>query len=65
MISTLQFKSITTIFIIIAVIQFPIYGIILGFSSRKGRLLISGIVLGIIHIFFVILCLILLNENFS
>lgn len=49
MLSVLIFKSITLPFIVLALIQFPAYGFVLGEANEKGRLQSIGIILAVIH----------------
>ena len=65
MFSTFLFKSINDPFILLGIIQFPVYGFILAFGSQRKRLGLSAIVLAVAHILAVALCFILPSENFS
>src|SRR5688572_27711113 len=49
LLSASVFDSITPPFIILAIIQFPIYGVALGYAHEKGRLLSMSIVLCVVH----------------
>ena len=49
LLSTSVFDSITPPFIILAIIQFPIYGVALGYANEKRRLLSISIVLCVVH----------------
>jgi len=49
LLSTSVFDSITPPFIILAIIQFPIYGVALGYANEKRRLLSMSIVLCVVH----------------
>jgi multidrug efflux pump subunit AcrB len=64
MLSTVFFRSITTPFIVLAVIQYPAYGVVLGFANRNGRLLRSATALFAIHGLLAAVCLIAPNQNF-
>ncbi len=65
MLSTFLFQSITVPFILLAILQFPFYGLILAFASERKRLGSLAIVLVVAHILAAGLCLILASENFS
>jgi hypothetical protein len=57
MCSALLLGSITAPFILIAVAQYPIYGLITGLANRRGRLrLVSGILL-LVHGLVALACL--------
>jgi hypothetical protein len=43
------FHPITELFVLLAVVQFPVYGIILGFANMKGKLIPVALVLLAIH----------------
>lgn len=64
MLSTFFLGSITAPFIALAIIQYPTYGLILGFANRDGRLPSVMIVLLSIHILLGAVCLIVPNQNF-
>lgn len=49
MLSTTIFDSITPPFILLAIIQFPLYGVILGRASEKGRFVSICILLCVVH----------------
>lgn len=57
--------SITTPFIVLAVIQFPLYGIVLGAANLRHRFKRTLVLVGIIHALAVGTCFILLNEQFA
>jgi hypothetical protein len=61
--STVLSGTITPVFLIIAVAQFPIYGMILAYSDKR-RTLVAG-VLASVHLFAVVLCFFLVSESFS
>jgi hypothetical protein len=65
MLSTFLFQSITAPFILLAILQFPLYGLILAFANERKRLGSLAIVLAMAHILAAALCLILASENFS
>ena len=49
MLSAAIFNSITNPFIILAIIQFPLYGIALGHANEKGRLSSVSILICVVH----------------
>ena len=64
MISALLLGTITVPFILLAIIQFPIYGFALGVANRKGWfVLVAGFIL-FLHLATLILCFMMPNENF-
>lgn len=65
MFSTLMFGSIIAPAIVLAVLQFPFYGFILGRASVKGSFRTRAAVLLVIHVLAVAVCFILIGENFS
>lgn len=65
LLSTSVFDSITPPFIILAIIQFPIYGVALGYANEKRRLLSMSIVLCVVHGIALAAMLLVANENFS
>ena len=65
LLSTSVFDSITPPFIILAIIQFPLYGVALGYANEKGRLLSMSIVLGVVHGLVLSAMFLVANENFS
>jgi hypothetical protein len=65
LLSTSVFGSITPPFIILAIIQFPIYGVALGYATEKGRLLSMSIVLCVVHGIALAAMFLVANENFS
>ncbi len=65
MLSTALFHSIPAPFILLAILQFPLYGLILAFAGERKRLGLLVIVLAVVHILAAGLCLILASENFS
>ena len=65
MLSTFLFHSITAPFILLAVIQFPLYGLLLAFADERRRLGLVAIGLAVVHILAAALCLFLASGNFS
>lgn len=49
MLSTAIFDSITVPFIALAIIQFPLYGVALGYANQRGRFGWVAILLGVVH----------------
>jgi len=49
MLSTFVFDSITVPSIVLAIIQFPLYGIALGYANQRGRFVRVAIFLSIVH----------------
>ena len=60
--STIFFHSITIPFLLLAIAQFPLYGIVLSFFSGKR---FPIFILALIHLSMVMLCLLLVGEDFS
>ena|ERR671912_57096 len=65
MLSTFLFQSITAPFILLAIVQFPLYGLTLALASGRKRLASLAIGLAVVHILAAVLCLFLASENFS
>ena len=65
MLSTVAFHSIRIPFVVLAIIQFPIYGIVLGVGLRHGRLHQTVIWLIVLHSLALAGCLLFVNQNFS
>jgi hypothetical protein len=49
MLSTFVFDSITVPFIVLAIIQFPLYGIALGYANQRGRFVRVAILFSVVH----------------
>jgi hypothetical protein len=49
MLSTFIFDSITIPFIVLAIIQFPLYGMALGYANQRGRIWRVTILLSVVH----------------
>lgn len=64
MLSTISFATITLPFLIIGLLQFPVYGLILGDSIRKGKLLQSIAAIVAIHVLTVSACFYFIGESF-
>lgn len=65
MLSTTIFDSITTPFILLAIIQFPLYGVILGSASEKGRFVSTSILLSLVHCLALTAMLLIASDNSS
>ena len=65
LLSAAIFVSITTPFIILAIMQFPLYGIALGHANEKGRISLMSILLCVVHGVAATAMFLVANENFS
>ena len=65
MLSTRALGSITVPFLFLAIIQFPLYGVIVGLANLKGKLLAYVIGALVIHTLAVLACFAFVGENFS
>jgi hypothetical protein len=64
MLSTAVFQSITTFFLAVAVIQFPIYGLLIGRCARQRKaLMASGVILSV-HLIAIGLAFYYSSRNF-
>ena len=65
LLSTIMFGSITTPFLLLAAIQFIIYGLVFGLANVNGRFVpLVFLAIGL-HIGGVIACFVLIGRNFS
>lgn len=64
LLSTALFDSITPPFIILAVVQFPLYGVALGYANEKGRLVSAATLLFVAHGIALTAMLLLANDSF-
>lgn len=64
LLSVVIFDSITAPFIILAIIQFPLYGIVLGQANEKGRLILMSILLSVVHSVAATAMVLIANGNF-
>ena len=55
--SALVFDEITVPFIVLAILQFPLYGMMLAFAAERRSFLLSAIGLAVVHILAVALML--------
>lgn len=65
MLSAVAFDSITLPFTVMAVLQFPVYGVVLGAANVKSKLLPAMLGLLVLHCLTVLICFLLASENFS
>jgi uncharacterized membrane protein len=65
MLSAIALKSITIPFMVIAVLELPTYGVLLGTGWSRGKLKIYSIGLLFLHTSAVISCFVIRSENFS
>jgi hypothetical protein len=65
MLSTRIFGSIVTPFILLAIIQFPLYGLVLGTANVRRKMLVSSAGLLVLHSISAALCFFVVDENFS
>ncbi len=65
MLSTALLGLIPDALVAIAVVQFPIYGLILGLAAKTHNFGFAARLIAIIHVVFSFLCLLLIGENFS
>jgi hypothetical protein len=65
MLSAAVFDSITFPFIILAIVQFPLYGVALGYANEKDRLGLMIVLLCVLHGLALAAMFLVANENFS
>lgn len=65
LLSTALFDSITPPFILLAIIQFPLYGVALGYANERGRLIPAAILLCVAHGAAVAAMFLVAGGNFS
>jgi hypothetical protein len=65
MLSTILFGSITGLFIVVAVVQFPLYGLLIGMGNELRRVGRYATPLVVVHSAAVIACFAFIGENFS
>ena len=65
MLSAFLFGSITVPFILLAVAQFPLYGVGLGYARGGGRFFRLAFILLLVHAAAVAVVFLLAEENFS
>ena len=62
MFSTVFFDSITAPFLVLALVQFPVYGIVISVVNEKK---VTAFLLAAIHISLVTLCFVFVGESFN
>lgn len=65
LLSTAAFDSITPPFILLAIVQFPLYGVLLGYANEQGRLLAMLLLLCVMHGLALTAMFLIANSNFS
>ena len=65
MLSTRPLGSIVAPFIVLAVIQFPLYGFILGAANGRNKILFCGVALLSVHSVAAGACFFVVDANFS
>jgi hypothetical protein len=65
MLSTLLFGSISYLFIGLAIAQYPLYGLLVGTAHERQKGVPYTVALFVVHAAAVIVCLLLVRENFS
>ena len=65
MLSTHLFESITSPFLFLALVQFPLYGLVLAMASLKGKDWQVSSVLATVHAIAVMLCFVIPMPSFS
>ena len=65
MLSTAWFHSINQLFLGLAIIQYPLYGLLLGIVSLKRKFLIFAAALAIFHACFAVAAVAFADESFS
>ena len=62
--SALFIDSIVAPFIVLAVVQFPLYGLALGKAAQKGRLLKTLCFILVAHVAAALICFLPIGDNF-
>jgi hypothetical protein len=65
MLSTAAFDMITPPFVVIALLQYPAYGVILSLAMKKGRLLDAAVPLALLHGFTAFLAFVAASKYFT
>ena len=65
LLSTRVSGSITALFLGVAVVQFPLYGMMLGGANVKGGFQRTLVLIGLIHALAVVACFALVSEQFA
>ena len=63
MLSTLVFNRITAVFAIVAVVQFPLYGVVLATGRSRGRGVRTLVVLTALHLIEGVACVLLVRDK--
>ena len=65
MLSAVLFKGIVAPLIVLAVAQFPLYGVALGAAAKRGRLSTALLLLLVVHTLAAVACFIDFGESIS
>ena len=65
MLSTSVFQSITFPFIVLAIIQFPAYGFLIGRQTRQGNLIKASAIVILVHLVALGFTFFFTNRNFG
>ena len=65
MLSTVLFGSIVAPFVVLAILQFPLYGILLGRANATGTFGRWELGILIVHLFAVAACFLLVGKSFA
>jgi hypothetical protein len=65
MLSTVETESISPFFIVLAFIQYPLYGLIIQFGKEKKKKILRSSIIGIVHVIAMILALTFENAHFN
>ena len=65
MLSTVHLESISGLFLIIALVQYPVYGLILGWAAKTHNFRFAFGMIATLHVSGAVLCFLLIGENFS
>jgi hypothetical protein len=64
MLLALAFEEVTVPLMVLAVVQFPLYGLVVGMAYKWGKPLIVAFLLGLVHALAVCLCFFLALSTF-
>jgi len=64
MLSTVVFGSITWPFVLLAIVQFLLYGVFLGIANKTNRIIAASVVIMAVHAAAVVLFFLLTNDDF-
>jgi len=65
MLSAVRFDYIPQSFMVFAIIQYPLYGLVVGVANLKRRLLVAAIALAVVHVSFAIAAVAFVDKYFS